>query len=60
VGDIDKFQASGQGVYENKRNGYIYEGEWKKNLQHGKGFERYSNKDEYRGDFMCGSKFGEG
>jgi hypothetical protein len=58
VGDIGKCQALGRGMYENTKNGYFYEGDWKKNMQHGKGFERYSNRDEYRGEFMCGSKFG--
>ena len=45
VGDINSFQASGMGIYENIDNGYYYEGEWKKNLQNGKGVEKYSNND---------------
>lgn len=58
VGDIENYQASGNGVYENIDNGYLYEGSWKKNLQHGFGIEQYSNGDRYEGNFIVGSKFG--
>jgi len=47
VGDIENYQAGGEGVYENINNGYHYEGNWKKNMQHGFGIEKYSNGEKY-------------
>lgn len=60
VGDISNFQANGNGLYKNLENSYKYEGQWKKNLPHGFGTEKYPNKDVYKGEFMYGDKFGSG
>ena len=49
VGDIENFQACGKGCYENLMTGYKYEGEWKKNLPHGFGTEKYPQNEEYSG-----------
>jgi hypothetical protein len=37
VGNIKDLNAEGFGRYENRDNGYIYEGNWSKSLIHGKG-----------------------
>jgi radial spoke head protein 1 len=61
VGNIKDLTASGEGKYQNKENGYAYEGLWSKNLQHGNGKEFYQNNNEtFEGEFMYGSKFGLG
>jgi hypothetical protein len=36
------------------KNGRYYEGDWKVDLRHGKGFERFLSKNTYKGEFFNG------
>jgi len=52
-GEIQTRLREGLGicVYENSR---IYEGAWKTDKRHGKGYERFSNGNQYLGDYQFG------
>lgn len=42
------------------QNGRVYEGNWKQDLRHGTGYERYANGNWYRGNFETGKAHGIG
>lgn len=58
VGDFDKFQKHGRGVFECK-SGAKYDGEWFENQEHGHGIFSFANGESYIGNFQFG-RFGEG
>jgi hypothetical protein len=37
-------------------SGRLYEGEWSKDAREGRGYERYSNRNIYEGQFHKGSQ----
>ena len=43
-----------------KKNGDIYEGEWKNGEFNGKGIYKYNNGNKYEGEFKDGNKDGKG
>lgn len=55
IGEVDpeKNDRSGNGIciYLNER---YYEGSWKKDKRHGKGYEKFSNGNIYFGDYEQG------
>ena len=50
----------GIGVYESYSEKLIYQGSWRADKRHGKGWERYSDGTTYEGDFLLDLKTGEG
>ncbi|WMJ75543.1 hypothetical protein RCC89_20620 [Cytophagaceae bacterium ABcell3] len=47
----------GTGIFE---TGSIYEGEWKNNQRHGKGFQKFKNGEVYEGDWRNDKREGSG
>jgi len=41
-------------------NGATYEGDWKNDLQHGKGVEFWNDNSRYEGEYFKGKKHGMG
>ena len=41
-------------------NGAKYEGEWRQDLQHGKGTETWPDESKFTGEYLEGRKFGLG
>lgn len=59
MGDWEMDAINGYGKYEN--NEFVYEGEWKNNLRHGKGtLTLFHDGSTYSGDFVKGRKEGKG
>ena len=52
--------AEKSGKILNSDGTLLYEGEFKNNLQHGKGQEKMKNGNSYKGDFKNGKKHGKG
>ncbi len=48
-----------KGVYKSKL-GYMYDGQYKDNIKHGKGRFSYADGKVYEGDFVANKKHGNG
>lgn len=48
------------GIYHDPFQGYEYNGEWKNDVPHGKGKEKFENGSYYEGEFFHGVKSGLG
>lgn len=57
--ETSKVSSTNQGTYKSK-TGYVYEGEWKKNMKQGKGKMTYADGKIYEGDFIANRREGEG
>ena len=60
TGVYKKNKFHGEGILENKRLSYKYEGEFKNGLKEGKGTEKYKNGAVYSGEFKRNLRNGKG
>ena len=60
AGEFKSDMANGYGIYNNNKNGLLYEGYWNKDLQSKYGIEKWKDDSIYMGEYFSGKKNGIG